>query len=171
MRAQGPPATPACRRRLARHAFSDRGSCKRGIEWIAAQRRERAVDEAGVDAPGAEFRRRRDRGEKCEVGLRPGDADPAERSGEPRDRLVPVGAGRNHLGEHGVVIGADDGALLHAAIDAEPGTGGEGERRNPPGRGTEIGGRIFRIEPCLDRVAAEGDLLLAARQRLAGRYA
>ena len=88
---------------------------------------------------------------------------------EPRERLVAVGAVGDDLREHRIVVRADDRPLLHAGIDADAVALRERRRPEAAGRRPEIGGRVLGIEPHLDGVAGERDLLLAERQRLARR--
>ena len=68
-------------------------------------------------------------------------------------------------------MGADDAPLLHAGVDADARLRRQRQRDEPSRRGAKVGRRVLRIEPRLDGVAAEGDLLLPARQRLARRDA
>ena len=91
---------------------------------------------------------------------------------EPVDRGLARRRPRDHFGEHGVVIGRDRIALAIAGIDPQA----IDLRRRAPGldaadRRHEILLRVFRIDPRLDGVAVQSDLVLLQRQLFAERDA
>ena len=74
----------------------------------------------------------------------------------------------DHLGQHGVVVGGDLGALVDAGVDA--GLVGPAEVEQPARLGEEAGVGVLGVEPDLDGVAGRRDVFLRQRQRLAHRH-
>ncbi len=110
------------------------------------------------------------------------DAGPGERAGQGRGRLGPVRRPGDHLGQHRVVVHADQAAVVdagvhpHAAGVRQPARSGANSgqlagmsrrcriaRRRPPARG-----RVLGVQARLDRVAAAGSGA-RSRQPAAGR--
>ncbi len=87
-----------------------------------------------------------------------------------------IAAGRSSsvcddLGQHRVVVAADDGAAGQAGVDPHAGTVGFGEvEHGTAGRQEAVSG-VLRIDARLDGVPAHGDIVLCDRQLLAGRDA
>jgi hypothetical protein len=52
-----------------------------------------------------------------QIGARPRDAYTFERALESLQRFGAGCARGDHLGKHGVIVGADDAALLHTGVD------------------------------------------------------
>ncbi len=77
----------------------------------------------------------------------------------------PVG---DHLRDHGIVVNADLGALVDAAVDAHALAAGLGVAHQPADRGQEPARGVLGIDPRLDGVALEPDIALLPRQFLAG---
>ena len=72
------------------------------------------------------------------------------------------------LGQHRVVLAADDGAGRQAGVDPDTGARrlGQVEHRSPGGQEAAAG--ILRVDAGLDGVAVQGDVVLRDRQLLAG---
>ena len=127
-------------------------------------------DQSGIE-PCLGKRRMRDQAlQKSDVGRDADDAVLRKRVAETAQRLGSIGAGSDELGEHRIVEAADLVAVAHAAVDAHV-----FRRRwraqvgDSPGRRQETAIRILGVDPGLDRVAGDRDLVLPARQALAGR--
>ena len=81
-----------------------------------------------------------------------------------------VGRPGDDLGQHRVVVGADDGADGQRAV--HPDARARTARRSPstvPGLRQEAAGRVLGVEPRLDGVPVEGDVALVERQPLPRR--
>ena len=91
---------------------------------------------------------------------------------EPGERLVAVGAERDRLREHRVVVAADDEPLDEAAVHAEPLARGLVQREHRSGGRQEVRGPGTRRR-CGPRSRARSstDVVLGERERLAGRDA
>ena len=144
------------------------------VRWmrLGAEAAKICVDESGVDRPGCEFPAREKRVEEGEIGLRPDDDSVVELLPDRRQRLGASRRVSDELGDHRVVIGRDAVAGGDAGIDPhalQPLLALEVHEMDPPRRGKEIVLRVFGVDPRLDRRAGAGDLVLRARQRLAGR--
>ena len=74
-----------------------------GLALHRAKLRQLSVDEPGVEIPFAKTRRVREREEERGVGAWPRHHRLPERSCQPVERLGPVAAMRDHLGDHGIV--------------------------------------------------------------------
>ena len=75
----------------------------------------------------------------------------------------------DNLGDHGIVMHGDFGALDHTAVDAQAGPGRRfAVAHQAPDRGHEISQGIFRIDPCFQCPAGHLDVGLLERQRLTG---
>ena len=90
----------------------------------------------------------------------------AERPEHPGGGLLAVGIPHDQLGHHRVVHGRDLRPGLHPRVDAHAGTGGLAVVADPPRRGSEVLARVLGVDPALDRVPAQLDVLLGDRQRL-----
>ena len=95
----------------------------------------------------------------------------AQRAQHPPRGLLAVGVPDDQLGHHRVVHRRDLAALADAGVDADAGPrrlavaadGARGRR--------EVARGVLGVDAALDRVAAQDDVVLADRQRLAGRRA
>ena len=101
-----------------RHAASA-AACAASAGVGRQQLGEMLVDEAGVEAAGAEVGLRDDRLEKGRVDPRADHDGVAERRGKPVERLAAGRAMGDHLGDHGIVIGRHHEARGDAGIDAD----------------------------------------------------
>ena len=90
-------------------------------------------------------------------------------AGELVDRLVAVVAAGDQLGDHRVVEGRDRVAFLDAGLDAA--VVAQVEMLEPADARQEALRRILGVEPRLDRVAVDRQLVLRLRQLLAARDA
>ena len=129
-----------------------------------------AFDEAGVDGVGADVRMRHQRRQEGNVGDDAANVGLLKPAIEPLDRGFAGRRPRDHLGQHGVVMRRDRIALAISGIDAQA----VGCLRHAPGpdaadRRHEILVRVFRIDPRLDGVAVQPDLVLRQRQLFAER--
>ncbi len=97
------------------------------------------------------------------------DLHAARRLGEPSRRVRARCAVHDELGDHRIVEGRNRAALLDAAVD--PRALGKAQAVERPDRGQEAGRRILGIEPRLHGPAADRQLVLRQRQRLAARHA
>ena len=131
----------------------------------AGERRDRVV-ELGLDPPGvhAERRRRsaavnagsaRPRGGTAARSAMPVDRDLVQRPAGPLQRLLPVRAGDDQLGQQRVEVAADDTAPDSTpASTRTPGPAGGDERGHRAGRRQEAAARVLAVDPELDRVPA-----------------
>ena len=130
------------------HRLGDRTARDQGVE--------RAPDEPGVDVAGPELRVRDQPRQERHVGRDPGDLDRPERAGEAIERRGAVGAVRDDLGEHRIVVRGDGIALAYAVVDAQiPGRRWEREMRDGAGGGEESALGVFGVDPRLDRVPGD----------------
>ena len=90
---------------------------------------------------------------------------------EPLDRGLAGRRPRDHLGQHGVVVGRHGIAIAITGIDPQAVDGiGRAPGPDPADRRHEILLRVFRIDPRLDGVAVQLDLVLRQRQLFAERH-
>ncbi len=80
---------------------------------------------------------------------------PLQGAGQGPRRLVTGRGVGDDLGQHGVVVDRDLGPVLHAAVDAHPGRGGDAEAVQAPGRGLEPPGGVLGVETHLDGVSRD----------------
>ena len=92
-----------------------------------------------------------------------------QRRDKPTARLLAIGAMGDDLGEQRVVVRRHGRTLLDARVDPDPLPFREAPGREPPGRGREIGRRVFGVEPGFDGVSADRDVLLREGQGAALR--
>ena len=78
------------------------------------------LDEVSVRVASLELRMREHADEERAVGADPLHAQRAERADHLLDGLGARGGVRDDLGQHRVVVDADLGARLDAAVDAQP---------------------------------------------------
>jgi hypothetical protein len=126
------------------------------------------LEERGVRCAGEELVRPEDAHEQVAVGRHTVQVGGGERLRQPGGSLL---AGRGHgddLGQHRVVVRADDGAVLHAAVDPDAVAVRDGEPSEGAGGGQVAGRRVLGVEPGLDGVAREPWRQRLRRQRLAG---
>ena len=96
-----------------------------------------------------------------------------QRRAQAADGVVAVVSVHDQLGHHGVVEGRHLAAFGDAVVDAHAAV--QRVLRAPPadapGLRREAGVRVFGVQARFDGVAAEADLVLLARQRVAGGHA
>ncbi len=100
--------------------------------------------------------------------LEPADLVLAERPQHPGGRLLPVGVPDDQLGDHRVVHRRDLRARTDARVDAHTGPGRLAVGADRARRRREVLARVLGVDPALDRVAAQLEIILGDRQRLAG---
>ena len=110
------------------------------------------VEQARVEPAGAHVGIGQHRAQLVDVGVEPEQDGLREQRVEPGERLVAVGAERDRLGEHRVVVAADDEALDEPAVEAEPLTRGLLQREHGSRGRQEIAGRGLGVDAGLDRV-------------------
>ncbi len=91
----------------------------------------------------------------------------ADRASQPRDRLGARRRPDDELREQRVVVDRDLPSLVDAAVDANAGARGLGERRDAARRGDEAVVGILGVDAAFDRDAAQRDVLLREPERLA----
>ena len=104
------------------------------------------------------------------VGLDRPDLDLVEHAGQLADRLVAVVAAGDQLGDHRVVEGRDLRRLPRRRFRSGPRRPGRNARAARRSAGSPLR-RILGIEPRLDRLAVDRQLVLLLRQLLAARHA
>ena len=87
----------------------------------------------------------------------------AERAEHPPSCVLAVSAVHAELRDQRVVQAHDLAAFGDARVDADPGTCRLPVARDPPGCGQEAGGWILGVDPALDRVTVQPNILLAQR--------
>ena len=102
-----------------------------------------------------EFDRGGDAGDRA---FRKGPAHPAQGG-------IPVDPPDDQLADQGVVEGRDLVAGVDVAVDPHPGPAGGKPAGDLARRRSEVVARILGIDPALDRMAGEADLVLAHRDR------
>jgi hypothetical protein len=85
----------------------------------------------------------------------------------PAQRLLPVGAGDDQLGQQGIELRRHNGTGAHPRIQPDPRTGGAAEGGDGSGRGQETAAHVLGIEPELKGVSA-GLGISSEAQGLAG---
>ena len=131
-----------------------------------------ALDEAGVDGVGAHVRVRNQRRQERDVGDDAPDISLFQPAVEPLDGGLPRRRPGDHFCQHGIVIRRHRIAIAIAGVNPQA---IDGVRRapglDPAHRRHEILLRIFGIDPRLDGVAVQSDLVLRQRQLFAERHA
>ena len=92
-----------------------------------------------------------------------------ERAQHARGRGLAVDVPHDQLGDHRVVHRGDLGARLDAGVDPHARARRLAVGGDPPRGGGELLVRRLRVDAALDRVAAQLDVVLGERERLAGR--
>src|SRR3954452_22682702 len=100
---------------------------------------------------------------EAEQRLHAADLELGERSEHAPARRFAVPAAHDQLRDHRVVQPADLGAGADARVDPYAWPRRLPVARDPPWAREEAVGGIFRVDPALDRVPAEHDVLLAQR--------
>ncbi len=96
------------------------------------------------------------------------DLELAQRAIHPLDRLRTGRRPHDQLRDQRVVEGGDRPARVAVRVDAGPGAAGRHVDVEPAGGGREVAIGVLGVDAALDRVAAQHDVILADRQRLAG---
>ena len=91
-----------------------------------------------------------------------------ERAQHARRGLLAVGVPDDELGHHRVVHRRDLAARAHPGVHAHAGSARLDVGPDPAGRRRELLRRVLGVDAALDRVAAQDDVVLRERQRLAG---
>ena len=115
-----------------------------------------ALEEAGVDVPGPELGVAQHPHEQVPVGGDAVDAGARQGVGEHPGGVLAGGGPGDDLGQHGVVVRRHLGAVLDAAVDAHPGSGGDRESVEAAGRRLPGPRRVLGVQARFDGVAGEG---------------
>ena len=95
---------------------------------------------------------------------RPLDHELLERAEHAPASVLAVDVVDDQLGDHRVVETGDLVARADAGVDAHAGPARLAVGRDPPRRREEAAGDVLGVDPALDRVTAEDDVLLARRR-------
>ena len=126
------------------------------------------VDESGVEVAGPHRGIGEQAPEEGDVRVDAEHDGVGECAVESVEGLRAIGAVRDHLGDHRVVVGGDLEALVDARVDSHA-LARRGTPREHRTRGREeTAVRRLRIDAGLDRVPLQPDLLLREGERLAG---
>ena len=137
---------------------------------VAETVRKLLVDERGAQLTLAEPGMGHEGGQEVDVVAHAPDHVLVQGLLHGEDRLVPVRAPGDQLGDHGVVVHGDGAAFKDPGIDTDAAMLGLGRlvADQAAGGGQEVGGRILGIDTALHGPAIAPDLLLPQSQRLAG---
>ena len=109
------------------------------------------------------------RAEEADVVRHAADVEFVECVAHAADRLVAVVAIGDQLGDHRIVVDRDFAPFVDARVDADESDAAGGRyRTSRPTDGQEIAERILGVDAGFDGPAAELDVVLRERQRLAG---
>ena len=162
------PSTSATVDALGRRAVERRRDRRLARELARSRCEELRLDEAvaglAVDEAGVLEQRAVEADERSDAA----DLELAERAEHAAARGLAVRVVDDQLRDHRVVQRADLGARSDAGVDANAGAGRLAVDRDPARARQEAVRRILGVDPALDRVAAQDDVLLPQRQRLAG---
>ena len=100
-----------------------------------------------------------------QVGHHPVDGAPVQGAAQRRERLAAVRAVPDDLGEQRVVVRRHRRAGLEVRVDPDPGARGEHRAGDRPRAGQEVPAGVLGVDPALDRVPGERDVLLRSAQR------
>ncbi len=171
-RRRGRPA--AARRRGPLALELGQGGEEPGLLGRLAPRREEelllALDEGGVEVGAREGRRGDEPRQELDVVRDAHDPELREGGLHARQGQLARRVPDDQLRDHRVVPGRDLVALLDARVDPDVVRGlGLREVEEPPGRRQEPLVRVLGVDPGLEGVAVDPELLLGERERLAGR--
>ena len=135
------------------------------------------VQPRGVDGRVAELVARDQHPQEADVGGQPEDRGVVEGVDQGAAGGLPVGPVHDDLAEHRVVGRRHDLAALQRGVDPHPAAAGENRSADPgqrtssavPACGRKPWNGVLGVDPGLDRVAVQRDVVLGERQRLAGR--
>ena len=125
------------------------------------------VEPGGVDRRVAELVGRDQRPQEAGVGRQAEDHRLVERRDQRPPGGLAVGAVGDHLAEHRVVDGADAPARSQRGVDADAVADRPRDEAGHAGLGQEPAEGVLGIDPRLDGVARDGDVVLGERQRVA----
>ena len=125
------------------------------------------VEQPGVQVTGHDLGAGEQEAAEVDVGAQAQHVGAGQRRVESCQRLGAVGAVGDDLAEHGVVVTADDCSHPQTGVHADPAARRLLETEHRAAGGQEALGRVLGVDAGLDRVAREGDVLLAQRQLLA----
>ena len=125
------------------------------------------LDEVGAQVAGHHPRMVQQPPQVGGVGHTPQQQVGAQGAVHPVQCLGAAGAPRDDLGEHGVEVGGDDGALRDPGVHARPLAAGFGQRQHRAAAGQEPVVGVLGVDPALHRVPVHRHLVLTEGQRLA----
>jgi hypothetical protein len=119
-----------------------------------------AVNKTRVEVASAEFVVLKDFIEERDVGLDSSDAVLLQRPPHPCDRFITGSAPRYELGDQRVVIDGDCPTLIYATVVANSWSGGRLQHRYFARGWEKVVVGILSINPALDRISTQNDILL-----------
>src|SRR5512139_4217788 len=120
-----------------------------------------------VEASGNKVRLLHDRLHEGNRGLHSTEYVLFEGPSHTADGFFPAAAPDRQLGQQRVIIGRYGVILVHGSVDADADSTGREIRRDSARTGQEIVFRVFRIDPALNRVTLQDNVLLLDAQRQA----
>ncbi len=120
------------------------------------------LDDAVAGGAVGEARMREQRAVEAEQRRHSADLVLVERAQHPEPRVLAVDAVHDQLRDHRVVQRRDLRAVLHARVHPHARPRRLAVARDPPGGREEAAGRVLGVDPALDRVAGQADVVLAA---------
>src|SRR5262245_50259266 len=141
------------------------GGCRRCVEWrdgvgelgfYPARMHAEGLRELGW----CEGRIGDHRAMEREHGGQPTDLELRKCPPCPLDRLAPIGAGDDQLGEERVEALADGGALLDTGIQPDAWAGWRAPDGDTPRRGQEVSAWVLTVDPEFDRVPTDRRVLI-----------
>src|SRR5947209_3676604 len=118
-----------------------------------------AVTRLGRDEAGVRKERPMEPDERAHAA----DLELAERAQHPAAGALAVDVVHDELRDHRVVEAGDVRPRRDARVDTDPRPRRLAIARDPPRRGQKTVGWVLRVDPALDRVPAQDDVLLAQR--------
>ena len=119
------------------------------------------LDDAVARLASREARVLEQRPVESHEGLRPADLELAQGAQHPSPRVLPVDVVDDELRDQRVVEPGDLRPGGDPRVDTHPRTRRLAVARDPPRAGQEAVGGILRVDPALDRVPVQADVLLA----------
>ena len=125
------------------------------------------VEVGGRGVPGQVGLVAQDAGQQIAVGRHPADPARLQRGGELGGGVfATVGVG-DDLGDHRVVVGGDLAALADPRVPADTAAAPGPEELQRAGDGEVVVGGVLGVEPHLDRMSGDRDVVLAQREPFA----
>ncbi|EXI74567.1 MAG: hypothetical protein AW07_01798 [Candidatus Accumulibacter sp. SK-11] len=147
------------------------GDEKDAAGWLPTRRKEEtaaALDEAGIEVGVGERRAGDQPGEEVDVGADADNAVIGQRLPHPSERGVPVDVPDDQLGDHRIIEWGDLVTLLDSRVDPHVEALGRAcQMQQATGRWQELLVWVLGVDPRLERMSANVELILSQRQVLA----